>query len=99
MHPDFVIAWRLHPIAPDQTRIICQWLFPPDRIQGQKFDASGAIEFWDMTNRQDWEICQRNFDGISSYGYRPGPYMANEVVLGMLDHLILSALEIEAEPR
>ena len=98
MHPDFVLAWRLHPIAPDRTRIICQWLFPPDRIQLPEFDASGAIEFWEMTNRQDWDICQKNFDGIRSRGYQSGPYMANEVVLKMLDQRILQALEIEPEP-
>ena len=33
-----------------------------------------AIEFWDMTNRQDWHICEQSQQGIASRMYQPGPY-------------------------
>ena len=38
----------------------------------------GTIEFWDLTNRQDWELCERAQAGASSRGYRPGPYQSSE---------------------
>src|SRR5690606_7816568 len=29
LHPDYVLTHRLEPLAPDRTRIECQWLFHP----------------------------------------------------------------------
>ena len=71
------------PIAPDRTRIICEWYFHPDAIGDPDFDPRGAIEFWDMTNRQDWHLCTISQQGISSRGYIPGPYSEMESQLGV----------------
>ena len=37
------------------------------------FDPADAVEFWDMTNRQDWHVCELSQAGISSRAYTPGP--------------------------
>src|SRR5690606_14894841 len=37
------------------------------------FDPSYAVDFWDITNRQDWSACEAVQRGVSSSGYRPGP--------------------------
>ena len=57
------------------------------------FDPSGAIEFWDVTNRQDWELSDLAQEGISSRGYRPGPYSNREDLLFGLDRFVLDRLE------
>jgi Rieske 2Fe-2S family protein len=31
------------------------------------------VEFWDVTNRQDWAACESVQRGVSSPAYRPGP--------------------------
>ena len=46
------------PPGPDHTRIVCQWLFEPDTIAAPGFDPSDAVGFWDLTNRQDWHVCE-----------------------------------------
>ena len=35
-------------------------------------------DFWDLTNRQDWALCERAQLGARSRGYRPGPYQLAE---------------------
>ena len=35
-------------------------------------DPAEAVEFWDMTNRQDWEVCSRTFAGFSSRATNQG---------------------------
>jgi phenylpropionate dioxygenase-like ring-hydroxylating dioxygenase large terminal subunit len=80
-HPDYVLTHRLEPLAPDRTFIECQWLFPPEALDKPGFDPGYAVEFWDVTNQQDWkavESCQR---GIASRGYRPGTYNSVEDAL------------------
>mgnify|MGYP001823950116 FL=1 len=91
-HPDYVLVHRAQPIAPDQTKIICEWYFHPEAISDASFDPSGAIEFWDMTNRQDWHLCAISQQGISSRGYIPGPYSEMESQLAAFDREYLRAL-------
>src|ERR687888_1796951 len=78
LHPDYVLTHRLDPIGPRQTRVVCEWLFPPDVIARSGFDPGYAVEFWDITNRQDWKACESVQRGVSSRAYRQGPIAAPE---------------------
>jgi Rieske 2Fe-2S family protein len=73
LHPDYILTHRLEPRAHDRTFIDCQWLFPPEAFEKEGFSPQYAIDFWDMTNRQDWKALESMQRGISSRGYRPGP--------------------------
>jgi Rieske 2Fe-2S family protein len=72
-HPDYVMTHLLEPISAGRTHVVCQWLFPPESVQEDGFDPSYAVDFWDLTNRQDWAACEAVQRGITSRGYRPGP--------------------------
>jgi len=72
-HPDYVMTHRLEPLAPDRTRIVCDWYFP-DGVA----DPAYAVEFWDITNREDWAACESVQRGVSSPHYRPGPLASGE---------------------
>jgi len=73
MHPDYVMTHRLVPISPDQTFIECSWLFPPEAFELDGFDPAYAVDFWDITNREDWTACENVMKGVRHKGYRPGP--------------------------
>jgi Rieske 2Fe-2S family protein len=96
LHPDYVLIHRGDPIAVDRTRIVCEWFFHPDAIAKQDFDPQPAIEFWDMTNRQDWHLCSISQQGISSRAYSPGPYSDLESQLAAFDREYLRALGDDA---
>lgn len=74
LHPDYVLTHRLEPLGPGSTRIECQWLFPQPVP-----DPSYAVDFWDLTNRQDWAACEGVQRGVSGRGYRQAPFAASEV--------------------
>ncbi len=93
LHPDYVLVHRSEPLAVDRTRIHCDWLFHPEAIDDESFDPSGAIEFWDMTNRQDWHLCTLSQQGISSSAYVPGPYAELESQLAAFDRYYLTEFE------
>jgi Rieske 2Fe-2S family protein len=73
LHPDYVMTHRLTPLAPDRTQVECEWLFD-ERVT----DPSYAVEFWDLTNRQDWRACESVQRSTASPHYRPGPLAPNE---------------------
>jgi len=77
-HPDYVLTHRIEPLTTDRTRIECEWLFPRASTERPGFDPAYAVEFWDITNRQDWGACESVQRGVSSRGYRPGPLALEE---------------------
>jgi Rieske 2Fe-2S family protein len=72
-HPDYVMTHLLEPLSASRTRVVCEWLFPPEAVAAPGFDPSYAVDFWDLTNRQDWAACEAVQRGVTSRGYRPGP--------------------------
>ena len=78
IHPDYLLVHRLEPIAPGRTRITCDWLFEPETMAMDGFDPSHAVDFWDVTNRQDWEVCELQQRGTASGGFRAGRFANNE---------------------
>ena len=90
LHPDYMMVHTLWPIAPDRTINVCEWHFHPEELRRPGFDASDAIEFWDMTNRQDWHVCELSQQGIASKGYQPGPYSNREDLLYAFDRMIVT---------
>ncbi|MEP6994901.1 MAG: aromatic ring-hydroxylating dioxygenase subunit alpha [Acidobacteriota bacterium] len=92
LQPDFVMATRLTPISADATRIVADWLFPPEALAEPGFDPSDGIELWDLTNRQDWHMCELAQQGIASRAYQPGPYSQDESLLAAFDREYLASL-------
>ena len=82
-HPDYVMAHRLVPLAPGRTWVECSWYLLPD-ADGRVPDATYAVEFWDLTNRQDWAACESVQRGLASPHFRPGPFAPNEDAVAML---------------
>jgi Rieske 2Fe-2S family protein len=94
LHPDYVMFHLLWPEGAGRTRITCDWLFEPQAMTQPNFDPSGAVEFWDMTNRQDWHVCELSQLGLTSRMYTPGPYSAGESLSAAFDQEVLRALGI-----
>lgn len=78
LHPDYVMTHRMTPLAADRTHVECAWAFPRDAAESPDFDASYAVDFWDLTNRQDWAACESVQRGLSSPHARPGPLAPEE---------------------
>ncbi len=91
-HPDYVMTHRMVPLAPDRTWVECSWLTLPDASDPrQPTAAPGAVEFWDITNRQDWAACESVQRGLQSPHFRPGPFAPREDAVAQLVEMIGSA--------
>jgi Rieske 2Fe-2S family protein len=65
-------AFVLRPVAVDRTEVSCDLLFAPDEVAKASFDPSDAAELWELTNRQDWAICESVQRGMTSRWYEQG---------------------------
>ncbi len=93
LHPEYVMVHQLWPQSPERTLIVCDWFFQPDAFQRNDFNPQDAIEFWDMTNKQDWHVCELSQQGISSRAYVPGPYSARESIPAAWDEYYLRIMK------
>jgi Rieske 2Fe-2S family protein len=92
LHPEYVMVHQLWPQSPERTLIVCDWLFHPEAFGRKDFRPDDAIEFWDMTNKQDWHVCELSQQGISSRAYEPGPYSARETIPAAWDEYYLQQM-------
>jgi Rieske 2Fe-2S family protein len=99
LHPDYAVVYRFDPRGVDRTDIECEWLFHEQEVRRPGFDPTDAVDFWDITNRQDWELSDLAQAGIRSRGYRPGPYSNREELLAAFDRWLLDKVAPPATPR
>jgi len=92
MHPDYVMVHQLWPQSPERTLIVCDWFFHPEAFDRSDFHPNDAVEFWDMTNKQDWHVCELSQLGIASRAYQPGPYSPRESIPAAWDREYLRQL-------
>jgi glycine betaine catabolism A len=95
MHPDYVMVHQLCPQSPERTLILCDWFFHPEAagVGDPRYNPGDAIEFWDMTNKQDWHVCELSQQGIASRAYQPGPYSPRESIPAAWDREYLRHVE------
>ena len=82
-HPDYVMTHRLVPLTPERTWVECSWY-----LVAPGAEAARAVEFWDLTNRQDWSACESVQRGLTSPHFRPGPFAPNEDAVQQLVAII-----------
>lgn len=75
---EHVAAFMLWPKGPDLTRIACEFLFHVSETTRPGFDPSDVVDFWDIVNRQDWQICEGVQEGMRSRGFRGAFYAPME---------------------
>lgn len=92
IQPDYVNYYTLWPISPSETRVESEWMFHPESFGSPGFNPQDAIEFWDVTNRQDWRITEESQAGIRSRRYEPGPYSPRESVPAAWDRAYLESM-------
>lgn len=78
LHPDYVMTHRMQPLEAGKTWVECSWLFPPEALERKDFTPEYASEFWDITNKEDWDACESVQRGATTPGYRQGPFAPME---------------------
>ncbi len=103
LHPDYVMTHRMEPVTASRTKVECQWLFPKEAFDLPGFDPAYAVDFWDLTNRQDWTACESVQRGVTTRSFIPGPFSSfHEIVVAgftrQLAHAYLEGQPLQPVP-
>ena len=82
---DHIITFKVMPLSKDKTLVRTKWLVDENAEEGKDYDIKHLAHCWTQTNDQDRRLAERNYRGILSDGYRPGPYSPAEV---FVDHFV-----------
>jgi glycine betaine catabolism A len=92
LHPDYLLAYRLAPVSHERTRVTFDVLFDRRAAEDGVVAAPDVYEFWQVTNAQDFAICERQQTGIGTPGFVPGRYMAAEEGVHEFDKIVAQRL-------
>jgi Rieske 2Fe-2S family protein len=98
LHPDYVMIHWLTPIHCGLTHIDCRWYFPSQNIANNDSSLADVVDFWDQTNREDWNVSELTQLGVASSRYTPGPYSNREAMSAALDRYYLQEFH-SSEPN
>jgi Rieske 2Fe-2S family protein len=87
IHPDYVMFHLVMPDGPAHSTVISEWLFHAGASAREDFRPEDAVQFWDETNLQDWQL------GVSSQAYSPGWYTPRESLLAAFDRHYLRLMQ------
>lgn len=71
---DYIWTMRVTPINASTTDVEFCWLVDKNAEEGKDYSLERLTQFWEVTGDQDGQLCENNFRGIETHGYRPGPY-------------------------
>jgi phenylpropionate dioxygenase-like ring-hydroxylating dioxygenase large terminal subunit len=68
--PDHVIVHRFHPVGPELTTVVCEWLFPRETVAAH--DLDDTVELFHRVNLQDFAASQWCQPNMRSRAYARG---------------------------
>jgi glycine betaine catabolism A len=71
---DYAHTVRITPVAPERTVVRGYWLVDETAVEGRDYDPREISAFHDQVMTEDWEICRRQWRGVTSPIFEPGPY-------------------------
>jgi Rieske 2Fe-2S family protein len=83
VHPDYVLTHQAWPDGPSSSKVVCDLYVDVDSVGSA--DVSGAVEFWDLTNRQDYHVVELQQQGTRSRSWEAGRYSNQEASVHAFD--------------
>ena len=92
-HVDYVRSVRIQPLAPERTRLVAEWHFPPATLAQPGFDAAAVAAFATTVMTQDGAASEMNQRGMRSPAFRTARLMPEEYEIHRFHQWVLGEME------
>lgn len=89
VHPDYVLTHQAWPDGPERSKVLCDLYVEADALATPGFDVSGAVDFWDLTNRQDYHVVELQQVGTRSRSFAAGRFSNQEASVHAFDLMVV----------
>ncbi len=87
LQPDYLLTYRLTPLAAGHTRVTADIYFHPAAfVPG--FDPRDVYDFWDQVNAEDRAICEDQQHNTASRAFAPACYVSVEEGMHAFDRMV-----------
>jgi Rieske 2Fe-2S family protein len=86
VHPDYVLTHQAWPDGPNRSTVNCDLYVEADQLDA--VDIGGAVEFWDITNREDYHVVEMQQQGTRSRSWTAGRYSNQEASVHAFDIMV-----------
>lgn len=73
MFVDHAVSLELTPLSVGRSHFVCEWYVHEDAVEGVDYQLDKLIAVFDVTNREDKAFGERNYRGMQSSRFEPGP--------------------------
>jgi Rieske 2Fe-2S family protein len=70
---DHAVSLETTPLSVGRTQLISEWYVHEDAVEGTDYDIEKLTKVFHVTNLEDAKLMERNFEGVQSMRYVPGP--------------------------
>lgn len=70
---DHAVSLELTPLSVGRSQFIAEWYVHEDALEGVHYSVDRLIEVFHTTNLEDVALAERNYAGMRSMRYSPGP--------------------------
>jgi len=88
VQPDYLLTYRILPLSTDESRITADIYFHTAAFSDD-FAPRDVYEFWDKTNAEDRDICEKQQLGIASPAFERARYVKSEDGVHAFDRLLV----------
>lgn len=89
------VVTRIRPTGPTSCVLESEYLFAAEAIAAPEFDPSGFVEFNEMVNRQDIEVCERLQHGVRSRSFEHGVYPSKDSYVAAFESAYLQQMQTD----
>ena len=72
-NPDHAWLWSVKPLGPESTLLTQHWLVHEDAVEGEDYDVGSLTSFFEITMKQDEDLCNQIQRGFRMRHFEPGP--------------------------
>jgi Rieske 2Fe-2S family protein len=95
VHPDYVLTHQAWPGGPNRSLVHCD-LYVDEADLG-RVDVAGAVEFWDITNKEDYHVVEMQQQGTRSRSWTAGRYSNQEASVHAFDLMVADRYAMDGE--
>lgn len=94
-YPDHLRIVRMHPLGPEETELVVEWLWEPETLRSKNYDPEKVISFAKLVIEQDADASVLNQKGLHAAPFKHGVLMPEEYLLKVFHNWVKSGLKID----
>jgi Rieske 2Fe-2S family protein len=98
IQPDYMLVYQVLPLEERRTQVVAEIHLAAESYEAGPPGIQDLVLFWDRTNQEDVEACERQQRGVESPGFQRARYAPSEDGMHRFDRMVADAYLASHQP-